>query len=355
MNDNKVTLIGIEVKDEDSIAKYIEDSWEEVLNKKRLNLSHKKVLIKPNIAGPFLPEQAATTSPKVIQAVVELVQKAEGIPVVGDFPTVGEAALEKTGLLELSRKMEFEILRPEYKSVQIKGLPGKINIAKQLEDADIYISLPKIKTHVLTGMTGAIKNTFGLVSPKDRKSMHNTDVVSEFSSHLVSIYNFRQPDLVIADALLAMEGIGPTHGKPRTCSTVFVSGNGAALDLAAIKLMGYKVESIPTARIAVERNYTDIDVEIIEKGRFSKVLWENYQRVPVFEGKERMRFVKMALGRLLVNTDRCKKCGVCVECCPVKAISIEGFPIFNTERCVYCFCCLEMCSYGAIKTTKSIK
>ncbi len=350
---NKVYVIGVKTYDKALIKQHIEKCWNELSDDKPIVSTGQKVLIKPNLAGAFTPEQAVTTHPDIIETVVDLVIRDGGIPVVGDIPTVGEIAFEATGFFDIQKKGKFKVLESKYKSIDVLKGSRKVNVAKDLFEADVFISLPKIKTHVLTGMSGAIKNTFGLMEPKDRKITHCTEDLTEFSNILVDVYKVRIPDLVIADAILAMEGIGPTHGIPRKCNTVLVGKNGAAVDIAASKLMGYDLNSVPTCRISIEQNMTDEGVDFLYFGSEIKE-WNSFKRVPVFEGKERIRFVKLALGRLAVKEAGCTKCGICSKCCPARAIRFNPWPVFDAKKCVYCFCCLEMCPTGSILTEKKI-
>lgn len=313
-------------------------------------VTKKKVLIKPNIAGPFTANMAATTSINLTRAMAEIVIESGGKVVVGDIPTTGYKALEINGLDRLIHDLPVEMLKSEYKNVQINDM--KLDIAMELLTCDYFISLPKIKTHILTGFTGAIKNTFGLVAPYDRKRLHLTSDIKEFCNVLFNIYSIRTPDLVIADGILAMEGIGPTHGNPRQCSTLLLGNNGIMLDDYIAALMGYEANKLVLLREAKLRDNYTIQIECLPQDIV--VLWKNYLKVPMFEGEKRIRFLHMALGTLKVDENKCKQCKVCENVCPAKAIDISKAPPFDFEKCVLCFCCLEMCPFGAIITQKRI-
>lgn len=316
------------------------------------NVSGKRVLIKPNIAGAFPYEQGATTSIEVTAAVISLVKDCGGISVVGDLPTVGIKALEQNGLTQLADELDCEILSSRFVTAHLGDLD--IDIAYSLKSCDYFISLPKIKTHVLTGITGALKNTFGLVAPPDRKKLHLISDVTQFSEKLYDIYSCRPPDLVVADAILAMEGIGPTHGTPRVCNTLFIGNSGVAIDIFAAKMMGYDPASLPLLRIGMEKGFCNIEDIDVMQDPDTIAFWSRYIRVPIFEGARRIRFQQMAMGALTVDRNICQKCGACSSVCPANAIHIDEPIPFNFKKCVLCFCCLEMCPYGAIKTEKRL-
>ena len=60
----------------------------------------------------------------------------------------------------------------------------EVHVAKPVIDADVVISLPKLKTHALTLYTGAIKNMYGTIPGGRKSKIHgitgcNAEQVSE--------------------------------------------------------------------------------------------------------------------------------------------------------------------------------
>lgn len=50
-----------------------------------------------------------------------------------------------------------------------------------------------------------------------------------------------------------------------------------------------------------------------------------------------------------VNQDKCTGCGLCVEACPVEAISLENDKAkVDDEKCIVCGRCVEECPNEAI-------
>ena len=85
--------------------------------------------------------------------------------------------------------------------------------AQDVLQADHLISIPKLKTHLYTQYTGAIKNMYGCLAKAQRRELHREMATQRFAERLVDTYAIRPPDLVIMDAILGMEGIGPTQGR----------------------------------------------------------------------------------------------------------------------------------------------
>ena len=56
-----------------------------------------------------------------------------------------------------------------------------------------------------------------------------------------------------------------------------------------------------------------------------------------------------------IETDKCVRCGICVQSCPVpgKAVDFrkgkDKPPVYDYRKCIRCFCCQEMCPKKAIK------
>lgn len=81
----------------------------------------------------------------------------------------------------------------------------KVAVFKDVLEADVYISVPKMKTHGLTRISGAIKNNYGLLTGAQKSWYHYYSVEPErFARILIEMFRLRPPDLVIMDAILAM-------------------------------------------------------------------------------------------------------------------------------------------------------
>ena len=121
------------------------------------------VLLKPNLLQASTPEEYITTHPVMVEAVINMVRDAGGIPQVGDSPGAFERDMNKywdvTGLTEVCERLDVELVNFETPGNYHKMRNGQdYYIAKPVLDADLVINLPKIKTHSLTLFTCAIKN-----------------------------------------------------------------------------------------------------------------------------------------------------------------------------------------------------
>ena len=126
------------------------------------------VLIKPNMLQGKSPEEAITTHPAVVEAVVNMVKDEGAIPMIGDSPGGPARGMESfwdiTGFADVSKRTGAKLVNFEKTgSYKINRNKTEYRIAKKVLDADLIINLPKIKTHGLTIFTCAVKNMYGVV------------------------------------------------------------------------------------------------------------------------------------------------------------------------------------------------
>jgi ferredoxin len=218
----------------------------------------------------------------------------------------------------------------------------------------LAINTCKLKTHTLTKLTGAVKNLYGSI-PGGVKQMYHRDAKGEknFSNLLVDIYQNIKPELNIMDAVIAMEGEGPSSGKPKNVKLLLASKNAIALDIAASELMGYSPKKIFTIKEAVKRKLGNYNIKIV--GDLKKIPNLKFEKPSSFKRVMVNAFlIGMTREKIIVDKDKCVKCGLCAEKCPMKAISLNPYPIINPRKCIRCFCCIEVCPQHAIHLRDNI-
>ena len=119
----------------------------------------------------------------------------------------------------------------------------------------MLINLPKLKTHGTMVYTGAVKNMFGTIAGVKKTEYHfRMPNYNTFSNVLIDIYLSRMPALNIMDAVIGMEGHGPTGGTPRKIGCILASEDGFALDSVCLDLIGVRLSDVPVYLNAMERN-----------------------------------------------------------------------------------------------------
>jgi len=321
-----------------------------------------KVLIKPNLLSPSRIEEARITDPRVIEAVVELIHPIASEIWIGDSSGIStksatQKTMESIGLHELPQKYPKLRLRnfdEESKRTQeiSLGKRGKMQvaIAEAVFQADKIINLPKLKTHNLTVMTCAVKNTFGCLPGSQKARVHAEAKDAENFAHaLIDIHLTVKPSLTIVGATLSMEGEGPSWGKPIETRLIFGGENSFAVDLVASRIMGFIPHKIPTIKVAEERGLNPEKVDIVgirlEEASFSFEAPKSLilaRALPSFIWKGLTPKIRM-------DESKCIRCGICARNCPASAITLNPYPRVNQEKCILCFCCHELCPVGAVQ------
>jgi len=329
-----------------------------------------RVLLKPNVLSIRSPEDAVTTHPAVVSAMCELVSEAGGIPVIGDGSgivkpgsTTTSQALKVSGIEGVASNHGVELINFETSDFVEVDVPGsrqfsRLHISKAVLEADVIISLPKLKTHELTLYTGAVKNFFGTVPPKTRKQAHFLEDRRRFGEAVVDIYSVVKPQLAVMDGVVGMDGNGPSNGTPTFAGVIIASYDCVALDIVASELIGIDPLRVPTNRAALERGFGTEHPEIVGtamekvKVRFKRPEGGITAYVPAFL----MRILRKQLAvRPIINTSNCALCKACVSNCSVHAIEEIGRLLkINEEKCIQCYCCRELCPNDAVEIKKSL-
>jgi len=328
-----------------------------------------RVLLKLNLLSAKSPEAAVTTHPAIVKAAVELVQELGATPVVGDSPGGGSTAasykalLEKTGIQEVVDDTGCQLVRFDEAKLEVASQKAKtfkkLTLAKAVTEADVIIGLPKLKTHNLTYYTGAVKLLYGYIPGmfKTEYHLHTARDINTFADLLLDLHEMYPPAITVMDAIVGMEGAGPSNGNPRKIGLVLASKSCTALDYVAVTIAGFDPMSVPTVRLAQERGagparLEDIrilgeQVQPLVMEDFEKTLTTSLSRAPPFFINSLKRFIA---AKPVVDASNCKRCGECFKACPPKAIAFTKArgPGINYSKCIRCYCCQELCPEGAI-------
>ncbi|MFH1470946.1 MAG: DUF362 domain-containing protein [Candidatus Micrarchaeota archaeon] len=219
------------------------------------------VFIKPNMVAQFFP---AMTQPEVVRSVIAMCVEAGAKAVyVGENPMcqiTSQEVFETTGLRDYYEAIGAKVLLLDKKEYEEFDVPGgivlkKIRLPKMLKEANVYISIPKLKTHCITTVTLGVKNAHGLLLDEDKGRHHCEDLEQK----LVDINKARPSNLVIMDGFLAMEGFGPTFGEVKKMDLALASDNVISMDAVASQIMGYEPMSIGTTRLGVEQGVGEVN------------------------------------------------------------------------------------------------
>jgi uncharacterized protein (DUF362 family)/ferredoxin len=320
-----------------------------------------RILLKPNILTGAPPEKAVTTHPDILAALGGLLREAGAEVAFGDSAGIVNAreAAAGSGLLEAGERagLAFEDFD------RGSGRPlARFPVARSLLGYDGLISLPKMKTHQLTRLSGAVKNLFGCIPGKLKPMTHlrHPDVL-DFSRTLAQLHLHLKPRLHVLDAILVMEGNGPRNGDPRTLGALLLSEDPVAADATFCRLIDLDPQHVPTctegARVGLG-SWQAGEIEL--KGGIPadfllpdfRVIRHRATRDGLLRYYPRIRHLLYA--HPVIDPQLCRRCGECVRICPVpdKAVRFEQRgrpPVFDYRRCIRCWCCQESCPHRAIR------
>ena len=322
------------------------------------DLQGKKVLVKPNILGAHAPEKGVDTHPAIVREVVKQLQARDAEVWVGDNSGVGgyganERSAQASGIMEAASGC-YRNIALNGKEINFKSrFCNQLVVSREVLEADLIVSLPRFKTHALTVLTGAVKNTFGYAVGGEKSRLHLRAVTfADFGEAVVDVFSVRPPDLSIMDGIIAMEGYGPNNGTLRKVGKLLVSRDAVALDRVMAEMAGAPVEKIPFLKVAGARKLGETDLRKIEiEGKL--------ERIPDFKlplssavapiGQMVNRFVYPFIRiRPRVDANLCTACGDCKKACPTGAIEIDKTARIDKDKCIICYCCNEACTFQAI-------
>ena len=330
------------------------------------------VLLKVNLVMSKGPDAAATTHPAFVAELARQLKDYGCRVIIGDSPggafnaallrrnyrVIGmQKAAEESGA-ELSYNTGTrEVACPAGKMLK------SLTLTAMSGEADKVISVCKLKTHSMMTYTGAMKNMFGTVPGTVKAEYHvRMPKMADFADALVDICQAAAPVLSFMDAIIGMEGNGPTGGTPRKIGAVLASANPYELDLVAADLVGLGERQVPTIKAAADRGLAPraaAQVKVMGDGpeefRVSDFRLPDHIHSDLSQGGFLPKFgMKWLRPKVQFDPKRCVGCGDCAANCPAKVITMKDRrPTVDYKECIRCFCCQELCPQNAVRVKES--
>ncbi len=238
---------------------------------------YERLLIKPNLvsvyhrAGMRQADYPASTDPRVLDALIAYLKRFHAHIVIVESagkPMPTPTCFRTSGIDRLARHHGVELIALERRPVVRYMLP-KAEVMREIyipdtfvpvvEGRDYYISVPKMKTNLYTGVTLGLKNAMGTIPYFLRERNHNYRIASK----LADIQYLFTPHLVLVDGVVAGDGNTPAPVLPVDTRAILCGHAPLAVDRVAARMMGVDPDALPLFQEAAKRLPEDPPAEII--------------------------------------------------------------------------------------------
>ena len=220
-----------------------------------------RVLIKPNICGGNPKIEGSFTCHEVVEELVKMVREvnAESFVVDADMIwTQFEPVAEEQGWMEWADRVNIPLVNLTktervYFDFGKESATGIVPVSQEVVDADVIISVPTMKTHLLTSITIGMKNMYGTF-PQENKAKYHRFGIEEV---ICDVNRAFTPTLTVIDGTVGGDAWGPLSCTPVYTQTVIASNDVVAADAVACQLMGYDPFNIIHLKRAHEEGLGD--------------------------------------------------------------------------------------------------
>ena len=235
----------------------------------------RKVLLKPNLVEPMRSSPFMTTNPAVVVATAEVFRRWGAEVKVGEGP--GHVRDTELALVESSMEPALDSAKLKFVDLnydEIGAAPNRGGVCKlrtfhfprAVLEADLVVSLPKLKTHHWVGITAAMKNLYGVMPgikygwPKN--VLHHAGIPQT----VVDINASLPKTMAVVDGIACMEGDGPIMGSLKQLGIIAVGANLPALDATLARIMAIDPAQISYLQLAADRMGPIDDAQIVQRG-----------------------------------------------------------------------------------------
>lgn len=351
-----------------------------------------RILLKPNLNSYMNALTGNTTDLRILAAVI-VALKEEGYRdiMIGEGTNSGFyrsriSVIERLRIDRLARHFGVAVKDLNYAEPFPIEFENGVTaaVARDCVEADLFINLPKLKTHFENGMSVCLKNLMGcLVGQENKKKTHQS-----LAANILHINRQVRPHLHLVDAVISMEGLGPTRGTPLKTGVLFAGTDPLLLDLTCARFATFDYRHVRTLAEAERRGLLDgrhhafvRDLPLPRTFAFApptagpianfihspkrQKYFLAVRNTPVFNYLCSTRAVgallyatglrqdvfldeEMACESLSVDAARCTSCGRCAGYCPLGLELPAALAAGSAGPCIQCLYCYAVCPERAV-------
>jgi uncharacterized protein (DUF362 family) len=227
----------------------------------KMDVRGKRVLLKPNMVE-YAASRVINTDPALVAGAAQAMLRAGAASVVvaegpGHRRDI-EYLVTATGLHDYLRDVGVRFVDLNHDDVRAVSLGSRftelteLQLPVELLQADLVVSMPKLKTHHWAGMTGSMKNLFGVVPGAVYGWPKNILHWRGINNAIIDLVATIRPGLAIVDGIIGMEGDGPIMGTARPVGCVMMGQDPVAVDATCARVMGLQPERMTFLEMAQE-------------------------------------------------------------------------------------------------------
>ncbi|NQE53402.1 hypothetical protein C5S29_07395 [ANME-1 cluster archaeon GoMg3.2] len=226
--------------------------------------SNANIMIKPNICLVRGYETGVSVDPFIVKCLIDWLLQNYDLEAI----TIGEADATELNVEVAFKVLGWEEMFKEYPNVRLLNLTKdervkvdlnglyfeNLKMPKSYMESDFLISVAKLKTHTMTGITCNLKNLYGANPIKNKVQYH-----PHLDEVICDLNKVRSPDFCLVDGIIAMEGAGPVSGIPNPLGLLIAGNNAVASDHACARIIGFNPNKISHLKLAVKQKLGSTD------------------------------------------------------------------------------------------------